>query len=51
MLFVTGDTHADWMRRLNTRAFYEQKTMHLTKNDYVLILGDFGIFEQIIRLE
>ena len=40
MLYVTGDTHGDWMSRLNTDAFPEQKTM--TKDDYVLILGDFG---------
>ena len=40
MLYVTGDTHGDWMSRLNTNAFPEQKTM--TKDDYVLILGDFG---------
>ena len=40
MLYVTGDTHGDWMSRLNTDAFPEQKTM--TKDDYVLVLGDFG---------
>ncbi len=45
MIFVTGDVHGDWMRRLNTRAFYEQKTLNLTKDDYVLILGDFGIWD------
>lgn len=32
MLYVTGDTHGDWMSRLNTDAFPEQKTM--TKDDY-----------------
>lgn len=40
-LFVTGDTHGDidW-HKLNTRNFPEQKS--LTKDDYVIILGDFG---------
>lgn len=40
MLFITGDTHQRWMQRLNTDAFPEQKKM--TKDDYVLICGDFG---------
>lgn len=40
MIFATGDTHGDWMSRLNTSAFPEQKEM--TKDDYVIILGDFG---------
>lgn len=40
MIYVTGDTHGDWMSRLNTNAFPEQKVM--TKDDYVIILGDFG---------
>lgn len=40
-LFVTGDTHGetDW-HKLNTKKFPEQKV--LTKDDYVIILGDFG---------
>ena len=42
MLFITGDTHGDWMSRLNVNAFPEQKEM--TKDDYVLILGDFGLW-------
>ncbi len=45
MIFVTGDVHGDWMRRLNTRAFFEQKELGLTKDAYVLILGDFGIWD------
>lgn len=40
MIFVTGDIHAD-PRRLSVNSFYEQKEM--TKDDYVIILGDFGL--------
>ena len=40
MIFCTGDIHGD-PRRLNTECFPEQKEM--TRNDYVIILGDFGI--------
>lgn len=39
-IYITGDTHGD-VRRLNTTSFYEQK--ELTKDDYVIILGDFGL--------
>ena len=39
-IFVTGDTHGD-VRRLNSTTFFEQKEM--TKDDYVIILGDFGL--------
>ena len=39
MIYITGDTHADF-RRFKTTAFPEQKEM--TKEDYVIILGDFG---------
>ena len=42
MIYITGDTHGDWMSRLNVHAFPEQKEM--TKNDYVIICGDFGIW-------
>ena len=42
MLYVTGDTHGNWMSRLNSDVFPEQKEM--TKKDYVLILGDFGLW-------
>lgn len=40
-LFVTGDAHGDhdW-RKFNTKSFPEQKV--LNKDDYVIILGDFG---------
>ncbi len=47
IIFVTGDTHGDWMRRLNTSSFPKQKEM--TKNDYVIICGDFGIWDNSNR--
>lgn len=40
MIFITGDTHADFKHRFNTENFPEQKEM--TKADYVIICGDFG---------
>lgn len=40
MIYITGDTHADFITRLKTASFPEQKEM--TRNDYVIILGDFG---------
>ncbi len=39
MVFITGDTHADFSR-FNTRYFPEQKEMH--RSDTVIVLGDFG---------
>ena len=41
MIYITGDTHGmiDW-EKINTTRFPEQK--NLTKNDYLIILGDFG---------
>lgn len=39
MIFITGDTHADFSR-FCTENFPEQKEM--TKEDVVIILGDFG---------
>ena len=39
-IWVTGDIHGD-PRRFNTGCFPEQKEM--TKDDYVIILGDFGL--------
>ena len=40
-IFITGDTHGDYdWSKLNTSRFPEQKT--LNKDDYVIILGDFG---------
>ena len=39
MIYITGDTHADF-RRFNTTNFPEQCNMN--KDDYVIICGDFG---------
>lgn len=39
MIYVTGDTHADF-RRFSTSRFPQQKAM--TKDDRVIICGDFG---------
>ena len=47
MIFVTGDTHTGWMERFSMAAFWEQKTM--TKDDYVIVLGDFGIWDDSKR--
>ncbi|MEN6459781.1 MAG: metallophosphoesterase family protein [Syntrophomonas sp.] len=42
MLYVTGDTHGELdIHKLNTENFPEQHSM--TKRDYVVILGDFGL--------
>lgn len=42
MIYVTGDTHGDIdIKKFNTRNFPEQK--NLTKNDFVIIAGDFGL--------
>ena len=40
MIYVTGDTHSD-VTRLSEEVFVEQCEM--TKDDYVVILGDFGL--------
>ena len=39
MIYVTGDTHADF-RRFNMSNFPEQREM--TRDDYMIICGDFG---------
>lgn len=39
MVFVTGDCHAEFLK-LNTHYFPEQK--ELTRDDFVIICGDFG---------
>lgn len=42
MIYVTGDTHANYdISKLNMENFPQQKDM--TKNDYVIIAGDFGL--------
>ena len=39
MIYITGDTHGDF-RRFDGVCFPEQKQM--TKDDYVIVCGDFG---------
>jgi predicted phosphodiesterase len=42
MIYITGDTHGSLdIDKLNTKNFPQQKTM--TKADYVIIAGDFGL--------
>ncbi len=43
MIFVTGDVHGDWVSRLAAESFYEQN--ELSKDDYVIICGDMGIWD------
>lgn len=41
MIYITGDTHIPIdIEKLNSKKFPQQK--ELTKNDYVIICGDFG---------
>lgn len=41
-IYITGDIHGSLdIQKLNTTLFPEQK--QLTKNDYLIILGDFGL--------
>lgn len=47
MIYITGDTHGDWMCRLKTDLFPQQKGM--TKDDYVIVCGDFGIWDNSER--
>lgn len=42
-IYITGDCHGDY-RRFNTQIFPEQKEM--TKNDYVIVCGDFGLWSE-----
>jgi len=39
-IFVTGDIHQEASRRLSSRHFYSK---NLTKNDVVIVAGDFGL--------
>lgn len=42
MIYITGDTHGNIdIKKLNTKNFPQQN--NLTKNDYVIICGDFGM--------
>lgn len=47
MFWITGDTHGDWINRLRKESFPEQKV--LTRDDYVCITGDFGIWDNSIE--
>lgn len=40
MIYITGDTHRVFNNRFSTYAFPEQ--LEMTKDDYVIICGDFG---------
>ena len=42
MIYITGDVHADFSK-FSTKRFPEQK--HITKKDFVIVCGDFGIWE------
>lgn len=46
-VWVTGDTHGDWMNRLRADSFPEQKEM--SKDDFVIVCGDFGIWDNSKR--
>ena len=40
MIYITGDTHGDFEPRFKPESFPEQEEM--TRDDYVIICGDFG---------
>lgn len=42
MIFITGDVHGDFYGRFRKRGFARQKEM--TRDDYVCVMGDFGIW-------
>ncbi|MBR2025303.1 MAG: metallophosphoesterase [Clostridia bacterium] len=44
MIFLTGDLHGDFSRLYE---FAEEK--YLTKSDYVIVLGDFGIWKMTVN--
>lgn len=48
-IYITGDCHGDWMGRLNRAAFAEQKEMFDKEENFVLIAGDFGIWDNSKR--
>lgn len=41
-VYLTGDIHGD-PRRLSTDSFYEQKEMTNQEDNFVIVLGDFGL--------
>lgn len=43
MIYITGDVHGNWISRLSSNSFPEG--LNMTKNDYVIICGDFGIWD------
>lgn len=43
MIYITGDCHGEYSR-FNTKTFPEQKQM--TKEDYIIICGDFGYWDE-----
>lgn len=47
-VYITGDCHADWSR-FEENVFYEQNSM--TPEDFVIVLGDFGILDGGMREE
>ncbi len=45
MIYITGDIHGD-PTRFSVDSFYEQKEMNNQEENYVIILGDFGLIWQ-----
>ena len=43
MIYITGDTHGEYTR-FRTDVFPEQ--LEMTKDDYVIVCGDFGIWDK-----
>lgn len=42
MIYITGDIHGELgIKKLSGKSFREQR--HMSKNDYLIILGDFGL--------
>lgn len=42
--FITGDLHGDHdIRKLSSNRFNKNNELNLTKNDYLIICGDFGL--------
>lgn len=41
MIYITGDTHADFTRF--SKRWMERKHLELTKDDYIIVCGDFGM--------
>lgn len=46
MIYITGDCHGEW-DRFSMENFQEQKVM--TRDDYVIVCGDFGIWDDSPR--